>query len=247
MRPRTVGLALALIVSCVLVSGGRLPQQKLMCGEPSNVKCVHNFWDDAEEWDGINPQDSVHWADKIDEANWDLDSNAGCAKVRSEAESIFSSVDFWVGGSKGSYRGTFIRARAAGENDIIALSNWYMLTDYNDDIKLDLILHEVGHYAGFDHPAGEGYDWWPEKCGQMPEEKEEEEPGEGGGETPEPVCVDQLVEEYYTVYESRFQRAKVCVSSDVVGGITGDCPWTYRLVDVPVQKVRWVWETVCSS
>ena len=60
-----------------------------------------------------------------------------------------------------------------GESDAIVLSAWYMLEDYDDDLKLGLILHEVGHYAGFDHPEDEGHDWWPESCGEMPEKEDE--------------------------------------------------------------------------
>ena len=78
------------------------------------------------------------------------------------------------------------------------------------------------------------------------EKKEEEDPE--GGNPVEPVCEDQLVEEYYPDVEEQWQEDS-CYDVNMIGGgaIHTGCTSGGRWVEVPVEKVRWVWRTVCEG
>ena len=91
MSIRTPGLGLAVALPCILV-GVVVAQEKLTCTKPTVAECIDERWEGAEEWDGVNPQDTVHWSDKIAALDWNLDSNEGCARVQADAEAIFSTV-----------------------------------------------------------------------------------------------------------------------------------------------------------
>lgn len=157
MKTRTLGLAFAL---ALVIPGGSASAQ---CTK-TVLECIEDMWNDVVDWDGTNPQDSVHWSEKIASVNWDLDSNAECADVKAVAVSIFSTATWYTGEPKGNYNGTWV-AGGNGKADGIILNGWYMLEDYDDNLKLALILHEAAHAAGKDHPEGEGVSWWPEACG----------------------------------------------------------------------------------
>ena len=147
-----------------------------------------------------------------------------------------------------------IQADRDGETMRVTLGNDYrfisvLRRDINRTGKdlLAIVLHEAWHWINEEEGVETGAAEDAETCARLVlEEDEDDDPG-GVNPLP-PVCEDRVVPEYYTAYEPQYKRSRVCVGpSDDVGGITGDCPWTYRLVDVPVHKVRWVTKKVCSN
>ncbi|WP_420447291.1 hypothetical protein [Candidatus Palauibacter sp.] len=135
------------------------------------------------------------WRGKFERATWDTGTN--CEKVKTALFDLFDKAESTVSGKTAEL---YFALPKDNDSDF-AGSYWGGLNDSTEHLvvvrkdltdarKIEFLLHEAAHHAGFEHSDN----WNPYNAQSCAEEKEDD-PGGGGGENTgddDPTCTTTI-------------------------------------------------------
>ncbi|MYE92967.1 MAG: hypothetical protein F4238_06345 [Gemmatimonadetes bacterium] len=238
---------------------------QLNCSKSESVrKCFERFFYDVEEF---TETDSERLFAALDAAEWEGlkgDNAADCQKVLNAVNSayygggadLYTGMPDWEAQDSAASKGIVVAGHLPHPDGPAILFHSELL-DFKHDL-LSSALHEAAHYGGIGHDD-EFSNYDAEKCAKIPvNEDDDDEPGEGTGETPTtencdeklqwvpPVTQWQLVKPESTQSEGSSNPGIPGVTPAHIGEITVSVE-SGKWVEVEIEEGYWKTVTVCTE
>lgn len=235
---------------------------QLNCRKSQTVKeCFDRFFNDVALF---TEDDSKNLFLALDAAEWDGldgDNAADCQKVLNAVNSayygggadLYTGMPDWEAQDSAASKGIVVAGHLPHPDGPAILFHSELL-----DFKHDLLrsaLHEAAHYGGIGHDD-EFSNYDAEKCAKIPvNEEDDDEPGEGTGETPTETCKETL-EWVPPVTKMVFVKPESTQSEGSSNpGIPGVTPTAIPGITVTVKTGKWVeveieegyWKKTCTE